>query len=302
MLSANDFYAPEIMAFGPLIDEAHRVLQELPQVKGHASLPKGEGWILARTVMTRIGSGNGFWIGAKNSTVEFRFRQDTIHSVGLFYSMVRHVRNFLAFSAECPVPFAYIVLSGGGGLFTSDYMVPFPSFETYPMRYHLVGVPEDQARAFYAKIEASFGETKELFERYPPDGHSSLGDAISLAGMATWSEEPDEQFFSAVKAIDIIANLDWREALSSGNLDDYEAATGQPIDPSNKDTCPSLGAILTVTLKRRGKFVDSRKVRTYNELRGALAHGSLSLERMEEVLTERPTILRLSRAVVRSAL
>ena len=120
--------------------------------------------------------------------------------------------------------------------------------------------------------------------------------------MATWSEEPDEQFFSAVKAIDIIANLDWREALSSGNLDDYEAATGQPIDPSNKDTFPSLGAILTVTLKRRGKFVDSRKVRTYNELRGALAHGSLSLERMEEVLTERPTILRLSRAVVRSAL
>lgn len=290
------------MAFGPLVEEAHKVLQQLPQVKGYASLPRGEGWVLARTTMMRIGSPESGRVGARNSTVEFRFKQDTIHSVGLFYSMVRHARNFLAFSAECPVPFAYIVLSGGGGLFTSDYMAPFPSFETYPLRYHPVGWPDERAHAFYAKVEGSFGEAKELFERYLPDGRSSVGDAISLAGRATWSDEPDDQFFSAVKAIDIVANIDWRIALQSGDFAEYEKAMGQTIDISNPKTYPSLGVRMKITLKRRGKFEDVARVSTYNRLRGALAHGSLSLERMEEVLNERPTILGLTRVVVRSAL
>ena len=106
---------------------------------------------------------------------------------------------------------------------------------------------DEQRHAWDGMFQATYERTAKLLERIPPD--SPLGRAVSLVGEAIWTVDPEERFFYAWRAVEVVANFDLSEArrrLQNGDeayaVDIYDWASHVCWGPMNCASTPPEGS------------------------------------------------------------
>jgi hypothetical protein len=297
-------------------DEADRILNEEKEVRDFRQLPKGERWIVSRSIMGPVYVGApitqtvqlsdkpqsvDFEIDARtaaiaqvlqppNGTIKYHFQEDDPHLAFWRLMMTtKRLRNSLAFVAEIPIPLRHVVLS-------SDLMWRF-NHDQDLQRYH----PEigsaihdaKQLEEWYQHIDQSFSATTSLLSQLPPD--SPLGRALALAGGAVWADDPEDGFLSAWRAVDVIAKIDYSDLR-------------RPTEPAPDDTFDKADASwsdskkIRESLSRRVPGIDVALVSQFNELRGRIAHDTVTAELYRGLYEQRWTAFDIASRAVRSRL
>lgn len=211
-----------------------------------------------------------------NETFEKRFSEpDRTVLVDRLLSAAERVRNYLAFCAKMP-------LSSVGVITGPSFLAPI-RMECPPERYAPPGPPEseEQRTTWDGMFHATYERTDRLLKEIPPE--SPLGRAISLVGEAIWTVDPEERFFYAWRALEVVANFDLSEARRRLHSGDEAYATGylrRGIPRLLGSSELRLDALLKVqaSMETRKPDLSSDKVADYYELRNAIAHGDVSAE------------------------
>jgi hypothetical protein len=190
-------------------------------------------------------------------------------------STAERVRNYLAFCARMP-------LSSAGVVSGSGFLAPV-RMECPPERYAPPGPPEsdEQRHAWDGMFQATYERTAKLLERIPPD--SPLGRAVSLVGEAIWTVDPEERFFYAWRAVEVVANFDLSEVRRRLQNGDEAYAVGylrRGVPRLLVSNELRLDALLKVqaSMAVRKPDLAPETVVVYYELRNAVAHGDVSAE------------------------
>lgn len=190
-------------------------------------------------------------------------------------STAERVRNYLAFCAKMP-------LSSVGVVSGPSFLAPV-RMDCPPERYAPPGPPEsDEQRAAWDEMfRTTYDRTDRLLNEIPPD--SPLGRAVSLVGEAIWTVDPEERFFYAWRALEVVANFDLSEARRRLQHGDETYAVGYlrrcvpRLLGSNE---LRLDALLRVqaSMETRKPDLSPEKVAGYYGMRNAVAHGDVSAE------------------------
>lgn len=230
------------------------------------------------------------------ATFEKRFTEpDRTVLVDRLLSTAERVRNYLAFCAKMP-------LSSVGVIIGPSYLAPV-RMECPPERYAPPGPPEsdEQRLAWDGMFHATYERTDNLLKGIPPE--SPLGRAVSLVGESIWTVDPEERFFYAWRALEVVANFDLSEARRRLQGGDETVATGylrrglSRLLGSNE---LRLDAQLKVqaSMERRKPDLSPDKVAEFYELRNAIAHGDVTAEQHAAIAKATGEITPLSLEVV----
>jgi hypothetical protein len=299
-----------------LIEEADRVLGGEPEVRNFQQAQDGDCWVVSRSIMGPIYIGAPqtktvqlsdkpqtveFNVDARtppiahilqppNGTVKYHFHEaDRALSVWKLYLGAKRIRNCVAFLAEIPIPFRYVFLSK-----TLKY--PFNDTQDL-LRYH----PETRVaiqnpallKPWFDHVGESFALAADLLHRLSLD--SALGRAVSLAGGAIWTDDPEDSFLSAWRSVDVIAKLDYSEISNRG-----DPAADASITEDERDWSDSRK--IREALSRRVPGLDPRLVGKLNELRGKVAHDTVTATAYRQLLELRWTAFDIASDCVRSRL
>jgi len=273
-------------------DEAQQLLRELLDFIDRDQLADGEGRVLARTIMTAISVDGVNWVGPENVTLLYKFRfEPGEETMAPLYLAARHVRDYVCFSAGRAIPLTYIAFGHQGSqrpLFASGSIWFLPTFETHPMKYHPPGPNSVDASHFYCDLEIAIQRAQPLLEVVPP-GSGKLSEAIELVGRALWSDEFEDSFFAAVRALNAIVDLD------------YPHEEKEKACPTCGQRTRSLGNKFRKMIEKRAPDTSEAFVRWLAKRRGMVAHGAPSARVTAEIMTQRGETVLLARRIVQSA-
>lgn len=311
---------PELRATrGPRVvqvaNEAEEQLNREEEIRNFDQLREGDCWVVSRSIMGPVYVGAPmtttvqlsdkpqsveFNIDAKttpvaqvlqppNGTVKFRFLEVDPHLA--FWKLMmaaKRLRNTLAFIAEVAIPLRHVVLS-------KSLMWRF-NHDIELQRYHPeVGTAiHDPKRLedWYGHIGLSFNETTQLLSQLTPD--SPLARAVSLVGGAVWADDPEDGFLSAWRAVDVVAKLDYSELRES---------VGEPSTESETEEVPwSDSKKIRESLVRRVPGIDLGQVGRFNELRGRIAHDTVTADLYRGLYEQRWVAFDIASRSVRSCL
>jgi hypothetical protein len=210
------------------------------------------------------------------SIFEKRFTEpDRTVLVDRLLSTAERVRNYLAFCARMPLS-AIGVVSG------PSFLAPV-RMECPPERYAPPGPPEtDEQRAMWdGMFRTAYDRTDKLLNEVPPD--SPIGRAVSLVGESIWTVDPEERFFYAWRAMEVVANFDLSEARRRLQNGDETYAIGylrRGVPRLLGSNELRLDALLKVqaSMEIRKPELAPEKIVGYYDLRNAIAHGDVSAE------------------------
>ena len=209
-------------------------------------------------------------------TFEKRFAEtDRTVLVDRLLLTAERVRNYLAFCAKMP-------LSSVGVVSGPSFLAPV-RMDCPPERYAPPGPPEsdEQRAAWDGMFRATYDRTDRLLNEIPPD--SPLGRAVSLVGEAIWTADPEERFFYAWRALEVVANFDLSEARRRLQHGDETYAVGylrRGVPSLLGSNELRLNGLLRVqaSMETRKPDLSPEKIAGYYDLRNAVAHGNVSVE------------------------
>ena len=231
-----------------------------------------------------------------NGTFEKRFSESNREIlVDRLLSTAERVRNYLAFCARKPLS-SVGVISGPG------IIAPL-RMECPPERYAPPGPPETEVQKteWDHMFHATYERTDKLLREVRPD--SPMGRAISLVGEAIWTVDPEERFFYAWRALEVVANFDLSQARRSLQSGDETNATGylrRGISRLLEGNVLRLDALLKIqaSMEKRMPDFSPEKIQIYYNLRNGIAHGDVSAEQHAEIAKVTGEITSLSLDVV----
>jgi len=297
-------------------DEAEELLNREPEIRQFDQLPEGDCWVLSQSIMGPIYIGApqsttvqlsdkpqtvDFKLDARatpiaqvlqppNGTVKYHFHErDRDLAFWKLNLGAKRIRNCLAYLAEIPIPLRHVILSKTL-MFRFDQTLDL-------LRYHpeAMAAIADPARLkpWFDHLEGAFTLTTSLLSRLPLD--SALGRAVSLAGGAIWAEDPEDSFLSAWRCVDVIAKLDYSELNDSALPSAAVLAEGDERDWSDSKK-------IRESLSRRVPGLDPKLIGKLNELRGNVAHDTVTAQTYRDLLELRWTAFNIASDSVRSRL
>jgi len=219
-----------------------------------------------------------------NETFVRRFSEpDGMLRLDRLHTTAQRVRSYLAFCAGFPVPVVAIVAS-------KDFLRAV-RLECDPDRYPLArarGLPSDsEMAAWTTALEQAYLRGQSLLNHFPPD--EPKGRAISLVGAAIWAEEPEERFFYAWRALEVIATYDLaavRRNVLAGDLTRASLYFDRKAVPLVSEQNVVIDPLEKVAVSVQSRVPETRMetIERYYALRNAIAHGTVSPEEHLEVL------------------
>jgi hypothetical protein len=284
--------------------KALEALYEVEREEPHTSLPPESARVLVRTAVQpisfqKVGEMKRFADGRTesvavpgplitwtppNTTVVRRFSEsDPLLRIDRLDVTSERIRNYLAYSAECPVPIVTIVE-------TKEYFRPV-RIECDPSRYipNTPGaMPSDADRqAWQDGLSRGFSRAVELLDRFPPEDPRAR--AISLLGEAIWTADPEERFFYAWRALEVIATYDLasvRKEVLAGQPDAAAPYFRRKAVAMVNEQSVALDPLekVVMTVLRCVPDASADRIEEYYGMRNAIAHGSVSTELHLEIV------------------
>jgi hypothetical protein len=293
--------------------EARRVLLGSPLVKRRDSLPRGELWVLGRTIYpwmeltphgpepVRVAPQNADFRAKVEGPSQGEVAERVEFSVASAEVLVRRARNFMAGVADVRVPMVLVRVSEFvlfPETFPADWTEFYPiEFTTDPQRY----VP------WARRLEQSARDAGRLLEELPlgsPEDRAlrCLGEAVH-----TRTYDLETAFLSLWRSMEVVAAADLASAREDYEKGGREAArpylelhAGQLL--SEKPSRISGLSKVTISAKRRAAHVPLDRLREFNELRGAIAHGTTSPAQFAKVQRGYAELEEIARSMVSSTL
>ena len=240
------------------------------------------------------------FVSPHDTEFERRFSEaDQLKRVDRATMIAERVRNYLAYSAEMPLPLV-------GAFVSAEFLLPF-QMDCPPQRYGPEIGPDLSAlaRTWYRRLDLAYDQTRRLLDRLTPD--EPLARAISLVGEAVWTPDAEERFFYAWRALEVIGNADLstaRRSLAAGN-----AAPSQPYLALNADALLEKSQIkldpsqlVEVSVAARAPDLNPNPTRDYYDLRNAVAHGDVPPEKHLAIKNRSTEIVALAYRLTKSVL
>jgi hypothetical protein len=209
------------------------------------------------------------------------------------------VRNYLAYSAQMPLPLVGVCAS-------REFLIPL-RMECDPGRY---GPPEtkslsDLPERWTQRLDAAHTRTHRLIDQLTPD--EPVARAVSLVGEAIWTLDVEEQFFYAWRALEVIGNADRRRAirqLSEGNNGPAQAYVSRNLEALLEKGQVKIDPVqmVEVSIDVRAPDVKPNPAKGYYDLRNAIAHGDVPGEKHLTILKKSGEILGLAYRLTEGAL
>jgi hypothetical protein len=225
--------------------------------------------------------------------------EDPLLRVDRAMMIAEHVRNYLAYSSGMPLPLV-------GACVSREFLLPF-QMDCPPQRYGPELTPDlsDLRQSWYRKLDLAYERTRRLIDLRAPD--EPLARAISLVGEAIWTPDAEERFFYAWRALEVIGNADLRAARRS--YTDGKPGPAQPYLARNADALLEKGQVkldplqlVEVSIAVRAPDLSPNPAGDYYDLRNAIAHGDVPLDKHLAIVKRSGEIVALAYRLTESTL
>ncbi len=277
-------------------------------VKNRASLSDNEYVVMARTDLEPLAL-----MGADNNPIRTIVPpNETISSVVTAEGdrtaiwktghTAMRIMRYLAYSLKYAVP-VFFVYAGKSLLFheyrDQDLLSYYP-----PDLVAQTTVTQKGEKEWCAYLSNCFSEARKLLGCV--EIGSQLDRAINAAGTAFSVDDPEFSYFAAWKAIEIIADKDFKESagrFKEGIEDDESAYFSQIMGKLFSGKSFKLDTLdkVKTTLLRRTPFDNWKEVEKYYRLRNKIAHSVPDAADYQEIFSVLPALQNLSALVVNSA-
>jgi hypothetical protein len=160
-------------------------------------------------------------------------------------------------------------------------------------------------QSWYRYLVECYATAQQMLDGLQPE--SLIGRAVGLTGEAIWTVDPEERFFYAWRALEVIANADLSRARS-----EYDAGTKSAsspyIDPHLRTYLDKVqvrleaNILVGATIASRLGESQLAKVPQFYELRNAIAHGMITRRQHAAVIEQASSIVECALRVVKAEL
>lgn len=277
-------------------------------VKNRASLSDNEYVVLARTDLEPLqlkgaDSNQIRTISPPNETITSVVRaEDSRTAIWKTGHTAMRIMRYLAYSLKYAVPVFFVY--AGKNFIVHEYRDQ-DLFSYYPPDFVAqTNVTQKGEEEWCAYLSKCFSEARKLLGCV--EIGSQLDRAIIAAGTSFSVDDPEFAYLAAWKAIEIIADKDFRESacrFKQGIEDDKSAYFSQIMEKLFSGKSFKLDTLdkVKTTLLRRTPFDNWEQVEKYYRLRNKIAHSVPDAADYQETVSVLPALRNLSALVVNAA-